>query len=83
MLRNWSASRLQSLIETPVDRSLCHISVALSDRWISTTPLVGTAYERQRTQSTDVSDLDVNHTLCVPMAIHIGRVSLYVGTPKP
>ena len=31
-----SASRLQSLIETPTDRSLCHIFVALSDQWIST-----------------------------------------------
>ena len=36
MLRNWLASRLQSLIGTPTDRSLCHISVTLSDRRIST-----------------------------------------------
>ena len=39
MLRNWSASRLQSLIGAPTDRSLCHAFVALSDRWISTPPL--------------------------------------------
>jgi hypothetical protein len=38
-LRNWSASRLQSLIGKPTDRSLCHAFVALSDRWISTPPL--------------------------------------------
>src|SRR5277367_6425452 len=31
-----SASRLQLLIETPADRSLCHTSVALSHRRIST-----------------------------------------------
>jgi hypothetical protein len=31
MLRNWSASRLQSLIGKPTDRSLCHAFVALSD----------------------------------------------------
>jgi hypothetical protein len=36
MLRNWSASRLQSSIGTPTDRSLCHTFVTLSDRWIST-----------------------------------------------
>jgi hypothetical protein len=36
MLRNWSASRLQLLIGTPTDRSLCYTSVALSDRRIST-----------------------------------------------
>jgi hypothetical protein len=35
MLRNWSVSRLQLLIKTPTDRSLYHISVALSDRRIS------------------------------------------------
>jgi hypothetical protein len=44
--------------------------------------LVGPAYERQRAQSTDVSNPDVNHTLYVPMEIHIGRVSLYVGIPS-
>jgi hypothetical protein len=36
ILRNWSASRLQLLIGTPTDRSLCHIFVTLSDRRIST-----------------------------------------------
>jgi hypothetical protein len=40
-------------------------------------------YERQRAQSTDISNPDVNHALCVPMGIRIGRVSLYAGTPKP
>jgi hypothetical protein len=38
-LRNWSASRLQSSIGTPTDRSLCHTFVALSYRWISTPSL--------------------------------------------
>jgi hypothetical protein len=45
--------------------------------------LVGPVYERQRAQSTDVSDPDVNHTLCVPMGMHIGMVSLYAGMPEP
>jgi hypothetical protein len=45
-------------------------------------PFVGPAYERQRAQSTDISDPDVNHALCVPMSIHIGRVSLYAGIPS-
>ena len=49
-----SASR-PSPIGTPTDRILCHTFVALSDQWISTsTPFVGTAIERQRTQSTDI-----------------------------
>jgi hypothetical protein len=39
MLRNWSASRLQSSIGTSTDRSLCHTFVALSDPWISTSSL--------------------------------------------
>jgi hypothetical protein len=38
------ASRLQLLIETPADRSLCHIFVALSDQWISTPLSVEHAY---------------------------------------
>jgi hypothetical protein len=37
MLRNWSASRTST--GTPTDRSLCHTSVALSYRWISTSSL--------------------------------------------
>jgi len=44
--------------------------------------LVGPAYERQRSQSTDISNPDVNHALCVPMSIHIERVSLYAGMPS-
>jgi hypothetical protein len=44
--------------------------------------LVGPAYERQRAQLTDISNPDVNHTLCVPMEIHIGRISLYAGIPS-
>jgi hypothetical protein len=39
ILRNWSASRLQLLIERSADRSLCRTSVALSYRWISTSSL--------------------------------------------
>jgi hypothetical protein len=39
MLRNWSASRLQSLIERSANRSLCRTSVALSHRWILTSSL--------------------------------------------
>jgi hypothetical protein len=39
-------------------------------------------YGRQRTQSTDISEPDVNHALCVPMGIRIGRVSLYAGMPN-
>jgi len=39
-------------------------------------------YERQRTQSTDVSNPDVNHALCVLMGTHIGRVGLYAGMPS-
>jgi hypothetical protein len=39
MLRNWSASRLQSLIGKPTDRNLYHAFVALSDPWIITPPL--------------------------------------------
>jgi hypothetical protein len=45
--------------------------------------LVRPVYERQRTQLIDVLNPDVNHTLCVLMGTHIGRVSLYAGTPKP
>jgi hypothetical protein len=44
--------------------------------------LVGPVYKRQRTQSTDISIHDVNHTLCVPMGMHIGMVSLYAGMPS-
>jgi len=44
--------------------------------------LVRPVYERQRAQSTDVSNPDVNHALCVPMGTHIGRVSLYAGMPN-
>jgi len=43
---------------------------------------VGPAYERQRTQLTDVSELDVNQTLCVLMGMHIGMVSLYEDIPS-
>ena len=41
--------------------------------------LVEPVYERQRAQSTDIPNPDVNHALCVPMGIHIGRVGLYAG----
>jgi len=43
---------------------------------------IGSAYERQRTQLTDIPNPDVNHALCVPMGIHIGRVGLYAGMPN-
>src|SRR5258708_14615402 len=36
---------------------------------------VGPAYERQRTQSTDISNPDVNQTLRTPMGIHIGMAA--------
>jgi hypothetical protein len=52
MLRNWSASRLQSLIGKPTDRSLCHAFVALSDPMDINTP-VGTVYGRQRVTLSD------------------------------
>jgi hypothetical protein len=32
-------------------------------------------YERQRAQSTGISTSDVNHTLCMPMGIHIGMIT--------
>jgi hypothetical protein len=44
--------------------------------------LVRPVYKRQRTQLTDVSNPDVNHTLYVPVEIHIGKVSLYAGIPS-
>ena len=44
--------------------------------------LVGPVYERQRTQLIDISNPNVNHALCVPMSIHIGRVGLYAGMPS-
>ena len=44
--------------------------------------LVRPVYERQRAQSTDISNPDVNHTLCMPMGTHIGRVNLYAGIPN-
>jgi hypothetical protein len=43
---------------------------------------VGPAYERQRAQSTDIPNPDVNRALCVPVSIHIGRVGLYAGMPN-
>jgi hypothetical protein len=39
------------------------------------------AYERQRIPLTDVSELNVNQTLCVPMGMHIGMISLYEDIP--
>jgi hypothetical protein len=45
--------------------------------------LVRPVYGRQRAQSTGISELDVSYALCVPMGIHIGRVSLYAGMLKP
>jgi hypothetical protein len=36
--------------------------------------LVGPVYGRQRPRLTDISDPDVNHTLCMPMGIHIGMI---------
>ena len=45
--------------------------------------LVGPVYERQRAQSTDISNPDVNHTLCMPMGIYTpGLGSLYAGIPS-
>jgi hypothetical protein len=44
--------------------------------------LVRPVYERQRAQSTDISELDVSYALCVPMGTHIGRVGLYAGNAK-
>jgi hypothetical protein len=38
-------------------------------------PFVGPAYERQRAQSTGISEPDVNHILCMPMGIHIGMIT--------
>jgi hypothetical protein len=43
--------------------------------------LVGPVYERQRAQSTNISEPDINHTLCMPIGMHIGMVSLYAGMP--
>jgi hypothetical protein len=42
--------------------------------------LVRPVYGRQRAQSPGISD--VSNTLCVPMGIRIGRVSLYEGIAK-
>jgi hypothetical protein len=45
--------------------------------------LVRPVYERQRAQSTDISNPDVNHTLCMPMGIYTpGLGSLYAGIPS-
>jgi hypothetical protein len=45
--------------------------------------LVRPVYERQRAQSTDISNPDVNHTLCMPMSIYTpGHESLYAGMPS-
>src|SRR5258705_4438768 len=61
-------------IGTPTDRALSHLRCSVGSMDINI--LVGPVYERQRAQSTDISNPDVNHALCVPMGIHIGRVSL-------
>jgi hypothetical protein len=53
-----------------------------SVRSIDINILVRSAYERQRTRLTDISEPDINHTLYVPMEIHIERVSLYAGIPS-
>jgi hypothetical protein len=37
--------------------------------------LVEPVCERQRAQSTDISNPDVNHTLCMPMGMHIGMIT--------
>jgi hypothetical protein len=44
--------------------------------------LVRPVYGRQRTQSIGISELNVSYALCVPMGIHIRKVSLYAGTPN-
>jgi hypothetical protein len=45
--------------------------------------LVRPVYERQRAQSTDIFNPDVNHTLCMPMGIYTpGHESLYAGMPS-
>jgi len=45
--------------------------------------LVRPVYERQRAQSTDISNPDVNHTLCMPMGIYTpSHESLYAGMPS-
>jgi hypothetical protein len=42
--------------------------------------LVEPVYERQRAQSTGISEPDVNHILCMPMGIYTpGHESLYAG----
>jgi hypothetical protein len=37
--------------------------------------LVKPVYERQRAQSTDISEPDVNQTPCMPTGIHIGMIT--------
>jgi len=80
MLRNWSASRLQSLIGTPTDRSLCHISVALSDRWISTTLSLGLF-----TNANEHNQLTSPHLMSTKLDMlrnwSAGRLQSLIGTP--
>jgi hypothetical protein len=42
--------------------------------------LIRPVYERQRTQLTGISELDVSYALYVPIGIHIGKISLYADT---
>jgi hypothetical protein len=58
------------------------LNLRCSVRSMNINILVGSAYKRQRTRSTDISEPDINHTLCVPMEIHIRKVSLYAGIPS-
>jgi hypothetical protein len=44
--------------------------------------LVRPVFERQRAQSIDIPNPNINHALCVPMDIHIERIGLYAGMPN-
>jgi len=65
MLRNWSASRLQALIGTPTDRSLCHTFVALSDRWISTSSLSLSMNANEHNQLTSPNLMSTTPYVCL------------------
>jgi hypothetical protein len=67
-LRNWSASRLQLLIGTPTDRSLCHTFVTLSDRWISTSSLGLSMNANEHNQLT--SPILISTTPCVCLWVY-------------
>ena len=66
MLRNWLASR--TLTRTPIDRSLCHIFAALSDRWISTFLLSLSINANEHNQL--ISPILMSTTLCVCLWVY-------------